>query len=115
MTKIKFQRDARPAFDVSETYAVALIDRLLTGSNIFSVSNIKADGSARKYLVCPKAYRAEIKGTGTKLDVVKNAMLRRIPDMHAETGGGTKAHWRTLNMATVFAVEAEGATFNVVR
>ena len=90
-------------------------DGLLDNFNHIFFYFIKADGSARKYLVCPKAYRAEIKGTGTKLDVVKNAMLRRIPDMHAETDGGTKAHWRTLNMATVFAVEAEGATFNVVR
>lgn len=115
MTKIKFQRDARPVFDVSEGYAIALIDRLLTGSNIFSVENIKADGSARKYLVCPKAYRAEIKGTGKPLDAVKNAMLRRVPDMQADTDGGTKAHWRTLNMSTVFAITAEGARFNVIR
>lgn len=115
MTKIKFQRDARPVFDVSEGYAIALIDRLLTGSNIFSVENIKADGSARKYLVCPNTYRAEIKGTGAPLDAIKNAMLRRVPDMRAETDGGTRAHWRTLNMATVFAINAEGARFNVVR
>lgn len=102
----------RPNVEISHAHAVALIDRLLQGTNIFSVENIKKDGTPRRFLICPKAYRAEIKGTGHALNPLNSAMVRRVPDMSADTSEG-KAHWRTLNMATVRQIKAEGVTFDV--
>lgn len=106
------KNDNRPTIKIDRTYAVALIDQLLTGSNIFTVENVKKDGSARRFTICPKAYRAEIKGTGYPLNPLRSAMVRRVPDMSADTSEG-QAHWRTLNLATVRHINAEGVRFDV--
>lgn len=105
-------KNARPTIKISHTYAVALIDSLLKGSNIFAVENIKKDGSPRRFMICPKAYRAEVKGTGYPLNPLRSAMMRRVPDMSADTSDG-QAHWRTLNLATVRHINAEGMRFDV--
>jgi len=103
----------RPTIKINRTYAVALIDRLLKGSYIFTVENVKKDGASRRFTICPRAYRAEIKGTGYPLNPLRSAMVRRVPDMSADTSEG-QAHWRTLNLATVRHISAEGVRFDVV-
>lgn len=79
---------------------------------MFTVLNKKADGTPRRFHINPKAYRAEIKGTGKPLSGAHNAHLRRVPDMSADTADGG-AHWRTLNLRTVWAIAAKGAVYHV--
>lgn len=112
MLKLNITQDNRPHYDVTPSEAARLVDELLQGNHMFSVINRKADGSRRQYLINPQAYRAEIKGTGKPLEGDKNAHLRRIPDMRADTSNG-KAHWRTLNIRTIRAISANGAVYHV--
>lgn len=100
-------------FHIDPSDAKRVIRHLMRGSQMFGVTNIKKDGSERRYLICPKAYRAEVQGTGKPLDPKMWPDLIRVPDMLADTAGGHKAHWRTLNLATIKSIRAQRRVFHV--
>lgn len=91
---------------LTQSEAVGLVHKLLRGNQIFSVTNIKADGTSRNFVVNPKAYRNQIKGTGPAIDPASNPLHVKVPDMRAGS-------WRTLNLATALKVVAAGQTYYV--
>lgn len=93
--------------EINHSTAVSIVHQLLRGNRIFSVTNIKKDGCMRKYVICPKAFRDQIKGTGKPLDVHMHPNLIRVPDT-------TKGSFRTVNLATLTAIVADGFHYRVL-
>lgn len=92
---------------ISHAKAVSLVHNLLRGTRIFSVTNIKANGERRKYVICPRAYRDGIKGTGKALDAAAHPFLIKVPDTAAKG-------WRTVNLETLESITAGRVTYDVI-
>lgn len=92
---------------MSHTEAVSLVHKLLKGTHIFSVTNVTKDGARRNFIVNPKAYRAQIKGTGKPADPMAHPLNIKVPDMRAGS-------WRTINLATLESVAANGQIIEVI-